>query len=306
MDYDNYIELYEAVYLFGKLNDICNFKLPINIKRENFKKINESVFKALMRIMVVNDLLCYDDKNFVMKSEHNEKYKFILNDVISVDLNKQYPEMLEKATNKSQFFFDFISKEEYEIYSRVNFQMTLNLGKKIIEYIDLNNKKILELGGNSGGLATAILSEYKDSKYTVVDSKIPCQIGNEYKGYNDIDINFVENDIFKLNLPTESYDYIIAMNLLHDFNDLKCMEILNNCIKYSNKNTKIVIIEDILFDEFEPKEVVMHGLRLSVECNGGKQRTIKEFKSLFENINYKLEDTTKISDIHTMLVISKK
>jgi hypothetical protein len=104
-------------------------------------------------------------------------------------------------------------------------------------------------------------------------------------------------------LASELYDYIILMNLLHDFDDLKCLNILRNCTKHCDSNTKFLIIEDILTGEFEPKEVIMHGLRLSVECRGGKQRTIEELVSLFLNINYKLEKTIKLNNIHTMLVI---
>jgi hypothetical protein len=63
------------------------------------------------------------------------------------------------------------------------------------------------------------------------------------------------------------------MNLLHDFDDIKCLNILSNCTKYSDCNTKFLIIEDILTGEFEPKEAIMHGLRLSVECRGGKHST---------------------------------
>ena len=104
-------------------------------------------------------------------------------------------------------------------------------------------------------------------------------------------------------LSSEIYDYIIIMNLLHDFDDTKCLNILKNCKKYCNSNTKFLIIEDILTAEFEPKEVVMHGLRLSVECRGGKQRTIEELESLFLRINYKLEKTIKINNVHTMLIM---
>lgn len=162
---------------------------------------------------------------------------------------------------------------------------------------------MLELGGNSGGLGTALLTKSKHCFYTVVDTKIPCIVGNEFKKSNGADINFVEGDVFELTLPIEFYDYIIIMNLLHDFDDIQCLNILHNCTKYCDKNTRFYIIEDILTDEFEPKEAIMHGLRLSVSCRGGKQRTTEEFVSLFSNINYKLEKAIKVDNIHTMLIM---
>ena len=105
------------------------------------------------------------------------------------------------------------------------------------------------------------------------------------------------------NETNESNDCIVLMNMLHDFDDIKCLNILSNCIKYSDHNTKYLIIEDVLTGEFEPKDVIMHGLRLSVECRGGKQRTIDELERLFQNIKFKLEKTIKLNNCHTMLVM---
>ena len=55
--------------------------------------------------------------------------------------------------------------------------------------------------------------------------------------------------------------------------------------------------------EYEPKEVLLHGLRLSIECMGGRQRTIEEFKEMFSGIHYELEEVIRLNEIHTMLII---
>ncbi len=302
MDYVNYI--YEAVYFYNRINCCVDYKVPQLINLEEIKRLglNKSIYKAIMRILVVNNLLDYDGSRFVMTNEHKTKHRHIL-DKISRNQNYNYKELFNKAINEFQFFFDSISELEYEIYSRYNFQITFETGKEVVKHVNLANKKVLELGGNSGGLGTAILTKNEDCLYSVVDTKIPCKIGNEFKEYNNVNITFIEGNIFELMLSSEVYDYIIIMNLLHDFDDKKCLHILRNCTKYCDSNTKFLIIEDILTGEFEPKEVIKHGLRLSVECRGGKQRTIKEFESLFSNINYGLEKMIKLDNILSMLVI---
>ena len=161
----------------------------------------------------------------------------------------------------------------------------------------------MELGGNSGGLGTAIVAKYKDCTYAIVDTKIPCMVGNEFKESPKMNITFMEGNVFELMLSKGLYNYIIIMNLLHDFDDMKCLNILHNCIRHCNSNTKFVIIEDVLTSEFEPKEVIIHGLRLAAECRGGKQRTTDELVNLFSNINFKLEKKIKLDNIHTMLVM---
>ncbi|MCL2772641.1 MAG: hypothetical protein FWD71_04750 [Oscillospiraceae bacterium] len=304
MDYENYIELYEAVYFFDRINCFGYNKIPLQINSQEIEKlgISESIYKAVIRILAVNKLLDWNGNYFVLTNENKEKYQYILDNIINKKI-KHYTEMFDKAVDESKYFFDGISELEYEIYSRCDFQITFETGKEAAKYINLSNKKVLELGGNSGGLGTALLTENKDCLYTVVDKKIPCMVGNEFKKSNKVNIKFIEGNVFELALSGELYDYIIIMNLLHDFDDMKCLNILRNCVKYCDSNTKFLIIEDILTGEFEPEEVIMHGLRLSVNCRGGKQRTIEEFVSLFSNINYKLEKIIKLNNIHTMLVI---
>ena len=305
MDYENYMELYEAVYCFNKISYCVDNKVPRLIDQEELKKlgISESIYKAIIRILVVNHLLHYDGNCFIMTDENIKRHQYILNHIINEDSNKRYIEFFNKAFNESQFFFHSISELEYEIYSRCNFPITFKIGKDVVKHVNLGSKKVLELGGNSGGLGTVLLSKHKDCIYTVVDTKIPCIVGNEFKELNKLNITFIEGNIFQLMLSDEIYDYIILMNLLHDFDDIKCLNILNNCIKYCDGNTKFLIIEDVLSGEFEPKEVIMHGLRLAVECRYGKQRTLEELESLFLNINYKLEKATKLDNLHTMLIM---
>jgi hypothetical protein len=93
------------------------------------------------------------------------------------------------------------------------------------------------------------------------------------------------------------------MNFLHDFDDGKCLDILANCLKLCYKDVKFIIIEDILSNELEPPEVIMHGLRLAVECRGGRQRTADEYDALFSKINYKTKDKIKLNGVQTMLVL---
>ena len=304
MDYENYMELYEAVYFFNRIDCCVDNRLPLLIGKKEIERlgIDENIYKAVMRILVVNHLLGYDGTGYILSNDHKARHLHILETIISEKI-RHYTEMFDKAINEFQFFFDSISELEYEIYSRYNFQITFETGKEVAKNLDLANKKVLELGGNSGGLGAALLARNKDCLYTIVDTKIPCRVGNEFNSSSKLNITFIEGNVFELKLPVELYDYIILMNLLHDFNDVKCSQILRNCAKYCDRNTKFVIIEDILTSEFEPKEAIMHGLRLSVECRGGKQRTIGELESLFLDINFRLKKTIRLSNVHTMMVM---
>jgi len=306
MNYENYIELYEAIYFFNRINssEFNQVIQPSEKEKISNLGLNESIYKSVLRILVVNNLLDYSDGYYILSDNNIKEQLHILENIINKDPNKQFEELFRKATNETQFFFDNINTSEYEIYSRCNFPNTFRIGKVVGQYIDLSNKKVIELGGNSGGLGSALLTENENCHYTIVDTEIPCKVGNEFNEINELNILFLEDDVFELSLSKGIYDYVIIMNLLHDFDDRKCLDILQNSIKHCDKNTKFIIIEDILEDEFQPKEVVMHGLRLSVECRGGKQRTEEEFVDLFSELNYELEDSFKLNNVHTMLIMN--
>ena len=274
MDYENYMELYEAVYFYGK------------------NGLSETVRKAVIRILVVNGLLDMDGN---LSAEYYE----ILDNITGRN-DKHYEELLAKATNESQFFFDSISDLEYEIYSRYNFDLTFETGKNAARFINLADRNVLELGGNSGGFGSAFVTKYENCRYTVVDTEIPCEIGYELREKTGLNIRFIAGDIFDLKVDG-IYDVIIMMNLLHDFDDAKCAKILSQCVKYCNSDTKFIIIEDILSGEFDPPEVVMHGLRLSAECRGGKQRTVNELSDLFSGIGYAADTTIRLDEVHSIV-----
>lgn len=306
MSYNNHIELCEAVYFFDRINGSVDHNLPQLSYNEEIEKmgIHQSVYQSILRILASNELLHFDGECFKMTIENKEKYREILKKTTYSDQNNQHSNLFKKAIDKSQFFFDAISDIEYDIYSRCDFEVTFEIGKEVAKHINLGNKNVLELGGNSGGLGTALLNKNANCQYTIVDTKIPCKVGNEFNKVNQLNLKFVEGDVFDLASTSEPYDWIIIMNLLHDFDDIKCLDILKNCIKYSDYKTKFAIIEDVLTSEFEPKESIMHGLRLSVECRGGKQRTIDELENLFININYNLAESIQLDCNHRMLVMT--
>lgn len=302
---DSFMELNEAVYFFNRMNRYKEKRLPVTLDDSVIKKlgITKSVEKAMMRILVVNQLINFENDIYSMTDEQSEKHKHILDNLLNRNQQHHFESFFNKAIDQSQFFFNDLSDAEYEIYSKCNFPITRKTGTRISGQIDLTNKKVLELGGNSGGFGTALVEQYEDCSYTIVDTKIPCKVGNEYKRLNEVDLTFIEGDIFDLELPCEIYDYVILMNLLHDFDDGKCELILNSCKDYLGAKTKFIIIEDILINEFEPKEAIMHGLRLSVECRGGKQRTLEEFSKLFSSIGYQCDAAIGIDSVHTMLMM---
>lgn len=302
MEYESYRELYEAVYFCSRISRELGTAMPRRLEKAQLSKlgVTQGVYTAAIRIMVANELMEYGGNCFGIINKG--RYENILGNILSGNPSRHYPDMYDKAREANRFFFNCLSDEEYEIYSRYNFAPTRRKGEEIVKHINFTGEKVLELGGNSGGLATAVVAASRNCRYTVVDTGIPCAIGEEFKQASRLDIDFTVGNIFSLVLHNEYYSTIILMNLLHDFDDAQCVKILQNCMPYCGANTRFLIIEDLLTREFEPKQAVMHGLRLAVECRGGKQRTIDEMLHLCSQVmDCRLERAVQLDAVHTLL-----
>ncbi|MDD4187429.1 MAG: methyltransferase [Bacilli bacterium] len=275
--------LIEAIYLFNK-----------HFNQEGKSDLPENIEVAVLRILAANNYISYDNNFIITKVNYQnlEKFKNQINE-------EALPENIKNISPVS--FFDNITDIEYEIYSRSNYSVSFKNGLKLAELINFNDLKILDIGGNSGGLASAIASKYLTSHITVVDTKIPCEIGSEYKEVNNLNnINFICDDLFTFNL--EKYDYIILSNIFHDYNDKDVRRILKNINTHLDDNTKVIILEDILDNEIGPIDVVMHGLRLSINTFYGKQRTINELNILISEIGLNLLNKEKINQVQSIVV----
>lgn len=307
MQYDHYQELYEAIYLFECINKSLKNDLPILPVKDRVKDlgIDLIIYQSLLKILYVNDLLSFDNDHFHMTKENLNHYDYLQENVIKKDPYKQFPTLFHQAKQEQSFFFDNLTDHDYEIYSRCNFDYTYMLGRKSLAFFQNTFETILELGGNSGGFATAYLNTYPKSSYTIIDQKIPCKVGNEFKSHNEVNINFIEENILELKLDPKLYDGIVMMNLLHDFDDCHCHQIIKKSLKYCHNKSRFIIIEDILDSNLAPKSAIMHGLRLSIACKGGRQRTINEMAFLFSKYGFKIHNKSRLSDVNMLLEFSR-
>lgn len=298
-------ELKEAVYLFHVIYPALNQPEESLCFKETFRHLNISreVYEAIMKILVINKLITYDQNTYRINEKHLSRHSSILKLIDHAHKNT-CENMREKINHKGHFFFNALNPLEYEIYSRVNYQVTHATGLKVLENLSFSNETFLEIGGNSGGFGAAVLTKHKDCQYTVVDKEVPCIIG---KGLNEghLNLSFIQGDAFNLNLQEESYTYIVLMNFLHDFNDKDCKRILKECYKYCHTETKFIIIEDILKSRFKPSEMIMQGLRLSVECSGGRQRTVSQMEDLFLDLGYQSQFDFLINPSQRMMIMDK-
>ena len=143
------------------------------------------------------------------------------------------------------------------------------------DYLNVKNKKILELGCSTGNAAKVIINMDINEYYGIDISKKYIQIAsqNAPKG------KFLHMDASKLDFKEESFDMLIISSLLHHIDDQTGLNCFKEAFRVLKKNGKIIILEPI----------IDHNRLLSkILCKldrGNYIRTSEEYKFLFKGFS---------------------
>ncbi|PIA64691.1 hypothetical protein AQUCO_00100267v1 [Aquilegia coerulea] len=135
---------------------------------------------------------------------------------------------------------------------------------------------LVDVGGGIGATSNMIISKYPSIK--VINFDLPHVIANAPK-YPGVD--HVGGDMF---VVVPKGDAILMKWILHNWSDELCARALKNCYEALPSNGKIIIVESIIpeFPETNPASnlAFMDDSFMLALCNGGKNRTEKEFEDL--------------------------
>lgn len=199
-------------------------------------------------------------------------------------------------------FFQGLSSSELLLYHSCNYEVSYGYGRNLSRIFDFTGKKIADIGGSSGGLLSAVMESFTGVSSYVFDLPEACERGRELKS----NIHYIECDFFK-DSPKGKYDGAILSNVLHDYDDEKCICLLKNISDILKSCENIFIYEDILFENGkEPVEALLYGFRLSVNFRGARQRTVGELSGLLRKsgINMELTNIYNFKE-HTCLIYTK-
>lgn len=205
----------------------------------------------------------------------------------------------ELLTEKGFFNDQINNKTKYESFNKM--MRTSSINVDITPYFKESNEensflKIIDVGGGAGDVISKFLEFYKNSKgvvYDLLHVKDECE-GN-LQNYNLLNrCSFKECNFF--NMHKEKADIFILSRVLHDWSDNKCKKILDGIYENMDCNSKLLIIEKILPENFqrESSYLYMTDIYMWVIC-GGKERTEKEFDRLLFESGLKKSKIVKIS-----------
>ncbi|MCT4687858.1 methyltransferase [Vallitalea sp.] len=166
--------------------------------------------------------------------------------------------------------------------------------------------KIVDLGGGAGDIISKFLMYYHNSSGTIIDLEhVRKEAEHNIRQYELADrCIFVSGDFFTgLNIEG---DIFILSRIIHDWEDEDAINILKNVKNNMDEHSRLLIIEKIIPEKIEKKNLYlyMNDLHIWSMC-GGKERTKKEFIDICLESGLILNEIYKLANFEYILEFQK-
>lgn len=178
--------------------------------------------------------------------------------------------------------------------------------RAIVDKIDCSNIDVLfDVGGGTATLLCNILKANPNLKGLLID--LPPALAEAKKTIEQYDLlercQIKEGNFFE-SLPEVGADAILLSNILHDWPDEACRQILSNCHASLKTGGSLHIIEMIIKPGNNPSVAKLLDLEMMVLSNG-KERSEEEFKVLLRQGGFEISNILSI-DTELFLIEAMK
>ena len=151
-----------------------------------------------------------------------------------------------------------------------------------VAYDFSNMATIIDVGGATGNLLSAILGKYPRSRGILYD--LPHVVRDAPKlihGRGLADRVAIEAGSFFERVP-EGGDVYLLSHIIHDWTEEQCLTILGHCRRVMKPTSRVLIVEMVLPAGNEPHPGKMLDMMMLVGP-GGQERTEPEYRALLDN-----------------------
>ncbi|XP_070800380.1 acetylserotonin O-methyltransferase-like [Pituophis catenifer annectens] len=160
-------------------------------------------------------------------------------------------------------------------------------GREVLTAFDLSEFEfIYDIGGSCGALSKELIAIYPNCTVTLFDLPEVVETSKKYHGFSEASrITLHGGDFFKDPIP-EADLYIFA-RILFDWNDEKCLQLLNKVFNVCKPGGGVLIVEPTLDkDKTLPFPIAMYSLIVLLNTEG-KVRTPSEYHSFLSSAGFK-------------------
>jgi hypothetical protein len=176
--------------------------------------------------------------------------------------------------------------EEAEVYHAAQSAKAMGSNRAIVDAYDFSSiTHVADVGGGQGALMAEILKANSHLTGMVADQPAASALAREYirKAGLEGRCEVAECDFFK-SVPAGSDAYLLS-NILHNWDDEACRQILGNCRRAMNDGAVLLVVEAIVPEGDAFSIAKLLDLEMMV-MGGGLERTELEYRTLFESAGF--------------------
>jgi len=154
----------------------------------------------------------------------------------------------------------------------------------LLEAFDFTGaKKVVDIGGGSGSLISAILSKFEHLEGVLFDRPPAIEAARRDTEGQIPRYEMVAGDFFE-EVPGNADTYILKL-VLHDWSDEEAVKILETCRKAVRDDAKVLIIEGLVGP---PNKLTNSNLTdlIMLVATGGHERTEEEFRAIIQRSGF--------------------
>jgi C-methyltransferase len=302
---------YMAVSTACKLNLFDNLKEAKTANQlAKELSLNEEKLLLLLNALHNADFLGKNDNYFKVNSlselltENNpESLKYACLNWSSEHLNAWQNLDFSIRTGNSSFeeiykkpFFDFLNDntEKLHAYHKAMYQYAKDDYKTLPDVIDFRKHiSVMDVGGGYG----AVLENIKTK-----NPNVECILFDLEKVVEKVTIPNIKklSGSFFDKIPSQS-EAIILSRVLHDWNDEKANNILNNCYESLPNNGTLYVIEN-LADKIN--DIFLLSLSMTVICES-YERTKSQYETILSDANFRVTSVIQLNNLQYIITAIK-
>lgn len=194
----------------------------------------------------------------------------------------------DKIYDKPVFDWYAEHPERSKVFNQAMSELTAVAEPAVLKAYDFSDcGTIVDVGGCFGSLLIPILSKHKhlhgvvfDAPNVVTGAAGPIRAA----GLSDR-LSMAAGDFFQA-VPAGGDTYIMK-HIIHDWNDVQCVQILKNCHAVMKPGSRVLILESVLPGANQPSFGKFVDL-IMLQMPGGAERTEPEFDRLLTQAGFKL------------------
>ena len=189
--------------------------------------------------------------------------------------------------------------KEMEDFGEAMKSNSLNSLRGVMEHCDFTGVgKVADIGGGFGHLAVALLEKYATLRATVLDVPDLLPVARKRFPVNDPSVanrlEYVGGDMFESVPPADVY---IMKHIIHDWEDEKCIRLLENCRRSMRGDGRVICVDTVLppmgNTAGTPAKLLDNLMLVFIT---GKERTEDQWASVYRAAGFEIRSVTPIHD----------